>query len=42
MKLFAHYRVQISVLAAALVLSGVVQPVVRPIREAILYVVPGS
>jgi Zn-dependent protease len=42
MKLFANYRVQIGVLAAALVLSGVVQPVVRPIREAILYVVPGS
>jgi Zn-dependent protease len=40
--LFALYRVQASVLAAVLVLSGVVQPVVRPIRDAILYFVPGS
>ena len=42
MPLFALYRVQASVLAAVLVLSGVVQPVVRPIRDAILYFVPGS
>ena len=41
MPLFAQYRVQVTVLAAVLVLSGVVQPVVRPIRDAIHYVVPG-
>jgi hypothetical protein len=33
---------QVTVLAAALVLSGLAQPVVRPIRDAILFVVPGS
>lgn len=40
--LFSRYRVQVTVLAAALVLSGVAQPVVRTIRNAILFVVPGS
>jgi Zn-dependent protease len=42
MPLFARYRVQVTIVAAALVLSGVAQPIVRPIREAILFVVPGS
>jgi Zn-dependent protease len=42
MPLFARYRVQVTVVAAALVLSGVAQPIVRPIRDAILFVVPGS
>jgi Zn-dependent protease len=41
MKLFAHYRVQIGVLATAIVVFGVAQPVVRPIRDAILYFIPG-
>jgi Zn-dependent protease len=38
----SRYRVQVSVLAAALVLSGLVQPIVRPIRDAILFVLPRS
>jgi Zn-dependent protease len=42
MPLFSRYRMQMTVLAAALVLSGLAQPVVRPIRDAILFVVPGS
>jgi Zn-dependent protease len=41
MQLFAYYRVQISVLATAIVVFGVAQPVVRPIRDAILYFIPG-
>jgi Zn-dependent protease len=42
MALSSRYRVQVTVVAAALVLSGVAQPIVRPIRDAILFVVPGS
>jgi Zn-dependent protease len=42
MKLFAHYRMPISVFAVGLILFGVAQPVVRPIRNAILYLIPGS
>jgi Zn-dependent protease len=42
MPLFSRYRVQVTVLAAALVLSGVARPIVQPIRNAILFVVPGS
>jgi Zn-dependent protease len=40
--LLAHYRLHVTVLVAGLVLSGVVQPVVRPIRDAILSILPGS
>jgi Zn-dependent protease len=42
MPLFSRYRVQVTVLAAALVLTGVARPIVQPIRNAILFVVPGS
>jgi Zn-dependent protease len=40
--LLAHYRLHFTVLVATLVLFGVVQPVVRPIRDAILSILPGS
>jgi hypothetical protein len=42
MPLLAQHRVQVTVVAAALVLMGVAQHIVRPIRDAILYFVPGS
>jgi Zn-dependent protease len=38
--LFARYRLQIALAVAALVVSGLVQPIIRPIRDAILVVLP--
>jgi Zn-dependent protease len=40
--LLAQYRMHVTVLVAGLVLSGVVAPLVRPIRDVILSIFPGS
>jgi len=40
--LLMHYRVYAGVALAALIFSGVAQPVVKPIRDAIAYLLPGS
>ena len=40
--LLMHYRVYAGVALAVLILSGVVQPLVRPIRDIVAYLLPGS
>jgi len=40
--LLAHYRVHAGVVLAVLVWSGMAQPFVRPLRDAIAYFLPGS
>jgi Zn-dependent protease len=40
--LLANYRIYAGVALAALILSGVVQPFVRPVRDALAYLLPGS
>ena len=40
--LLANYRLYAGVAFAALIFSGVVQPFVRPVRDAVAYLLPGS
>ena len=40
--LLANYRIYAGVAFAALILSGDVQPFVRPVRDAVAYLLPGS